>query len=83
MHTVYDLSKKRKSIHIESIHIADDMYKNSQKLYISAIICIKTIHITDDMYKKHQKLYIYFVIKTVGQDGKNTFRSEYSMERHS
>ncbi len=68
---------------IETIHIDYNMYKKCQKLYISAIICIKSIHITDDMYKKHQKLYIYFVIKTVGQDGKNTFRSEYSMERHS
>ncbi len=40
------------------IHITFDMYKKSQKLYISVMICIKSIHIVCYMYKKSQKLYI-------------------------
>ncbi len=35
------------------------MYKNCEKLYISAIICIEIIHVIRDMYKNCEKLYIY------------------------
>lgn len=34
------------------------MYKKSQKLYISGMICIKSIHIVCYMYKNCEKVYI-------------------------
>ena len=47
-----------RAICIKIIYVLRDMYKNCEKLYISAIICIEIIHVLRDMYKNCEKLYM-------------------------